>query len=186
MTSPTLERKDLGTLSAAIREAERKGLAHEKAHGLESLIEQLVSTAELTREQLSKGETIELSVKSDEPSDGPSMLVEELTKVIETLGIPVTIERSKFFTPQEAANMLGVSKQTVINWIKDGKIRAERTPGGHFRIPVEDFFRFHNRYEAFRTYRPKSSELAEMSDEELVEDLKEYRKWRKSRRSEHS
>lgn len=183
---PTLEREDLGTLSEAIREAEKKGLAPEKAHSLEAFIEHLVSIAEIARERIPEGDPIQLTLKSYEPPGLPEGFVEELASAMESLGVSLTVERSEDFSPQEAADMLGVSKQTIINWIKDGKIRAERTPGGHFRIAVEDFSRFHDEYESFRDYRPKKAELAEMSDEELAERLKERRRRRKSRRSERS
>lgn len=182
---PAIERDDLGTLSEAIREAENRGLSPEKAHGLESFIEHLVSTVELLREGAPE-EAIELRFKSYESSEASGEPIEELVKAMEALGISVKVERSRVFTPQEAADMLGVSKQTVINWIKNGKIRAERTPGGHFRIAVEDFSAFHDEYEAFRDYRPKRNELAEMSDEELAEVIKERRRRRKSHRSGRS
>lgn len=183
---PTLEREDLGTLSEVLREAEKKGLAHEKAHGLEFLIERLVSIAELMREQFPDREPIQLRLKSYEPPSLPNEFVEGLVSAMEQFGVSLAVERSEVFSPQEAADMLGVSKQTIINWIKDGKIRAERTLGGHFRISVEDFSKFHDEYESFRTYRPRRAELAEMGDEELVERLKERRRRRKSRRSERS
>ena len=32
----------------------------------------------------------------------------------------------------------GVTPQAVRNWIRTGKLKAERTPGGHFLILVED------------------------------------------------
>jgi len=33
---------------------------------------------------------------------------------------------------------LGVSAFAVWKWIRDGKIRAIKTPGGHYRIPMEE------------------------------------------------
>ena len=44
----------------------------------------------------------------------------------------------KLFTPPEVARLLGVGRSTVRFWIKRGKIRAVRTPGGQFRIPSEE------------------------------------------------
>ena len=46
------------------------------------------------------------------------------------------------YTTHEAAQLLGVSLPTVVNWIKAGRIDAHRTPGGHRRIPVEALHRF--------------------------------------------
>jgi molybdopterin-binding protein len=37
-------------------------------------------------------------------------------------------------TPREAARMLGVSYPTVKNWILTGKLKTQKTPGGHHRI----------------------------------------------------
>jgi len=39
-------------------------------------------------------------------------------------------------TTTEAARRLGVTAQTIRNWIKSGKITTEQTLGGHNRIPV--------------------------------------------------
>jgi excisionase family DNA binding protein len=37
----------------------------------------------------------------------------------------------------QAAKILGVTPDTVLKWIKRGKIAASRTLGGHYRIPKE-------------------------------------------------
>jgi len=44
----------------------------------------------------------------------------------------------RFYTTFEVAKMLGVSTLTVWRWCKQGKVRAWRTPGGHYRIPCEE------------------------------------------------
>jgi len=44
----------------------------------------------------------------------------------------------RLFTPPEVARLLGVGSTTVRWWIKRGRIRAVRTPGGQFRIPLEE------------------------------------------------
>ena len=41
-------------------------------------------------------------------------------------------------TPADAANLLGVSYQTVKQWIYRKRIRSVRTPGGHHRIPASE------------------------------------------------
>jgi molybdopterin-binding protein len=38
-------------------------------------------------------------------------------------------------TPREAALRLGISYPTIKQWLYRGKIKAIRTPGGHYRIP---------------------------------------------------
>lgn len=44
-------------------------------------------------------------------------------------------------TPAEAAEALGVTYQTVKQWIYRKKIRSVRTPGGHHRIPPSEIAR---------------------------------------------
>ena len=44
-------------------------------------------------------------------------------------------------TPAEAARLLGVSYQTVKQWIYRKRIRSVRTPGGHHRIPRSEVLR---------------------------------------------
>ena len=44
-------------------------------------------------------------------------------------------------TPTEAAKLLGVSYQTVKQWIYRKRIRSVRTPGGHHRIPASEIRR---------------------------------------------
>ncbi|KLU63580.1 helix-turn-helix domain protein [Peptococcaceae bacterium CEB3] len=39
----------------------------------------------------------------------------------------------------DVAKKLGVSNQAVINWIENGKMKAFRSPGGHYRIPAGQF-----------------------------------------------
>jgi excisionase family DNA binding protein len=46
------------------------------------------------------------------------------------------------YTTHEAAQLLGVSLPTIVNWIKAGRIDAHRTPGGHRRIVVDELPRF--------------------------------------------
>ena len=48
--------------------------------------------------------------------------------------------------PRDAAVYCQVSKSTVLKWIKDGKLKAFRLPGGHYRIDRQDFRSFLERY----------------------------------------
>ncbi len=43
----------------------------------------------------------------------------------------------QFLTTTEAAKMLFVVPDTVLKWVKAGKIKSYRTPGGHSRIPID-------------------------------------------------
>lgn len=46
--------------------------------------------------------------------------------------------RSGFMTTTELARLCGVSRFTIINWTKQGKIKATKTIGNHYRIPVSE------------------------------------------------
>jgi excisionase family DNA binding protein len=43
---------------------------------------------------------------------------------------------------KDVANYCMVSKTTVRRWIENGKLRAIRLPGGHYRIDRADYRRF--------------------------------------------
>ena len=57
---------------------------------------------------------------------------------------------------REAAKILGVTTQTVKNYIYSGKLRSYRTPGGHYRIRHEDLTTL-----GFFDLRPSREELVE-------------------------
>lgn len=48
-------------------------------------------------------------------------------------------EATKMLSTGDVAKKLGVSNQAVINWIENGKMKAYRSPGGHYRIPADQF-----------------------------------------------
>ncbi len=48
----------------------------------------------------------------------------------------------KKLTTVQIANMIGVSDQSISNWIDAGQLYAERTPGGHRRVEREDLIKF--------------------------------------------
>lgn len=48
----------------------------------------------------------------------------------------------KPLTTGEIATYCGVSRVGVLRWIKSGRLKAYRTPGGHFRITPQDFEAF--------------------------------------------
>jgi excisionase family DNA binding protein len=43
----------------------------------------------------------------------------------------------KYLTTGQAAKLLMVTRDTVLKWIKQGKLSAVQTAGGHFRIPFD-------------------------------------------------
>jgi molybdopterin-binding protein len=42
---------------------------------------------------------------------------------------------ASLLTPREAALRLGISYPTIKQWLYQGKVKAVKTPGGHYRIP---------------------------------------------------
>lgn len=44
----------------------------------------------------------------------------------------------EFMTVTEFANALKVTRQTVVNWITDKKIKCAVMPNGHYRIPTDE------------------------------------------------
>ncbi len=45
------------------------------------------------------------------------------------------LPKKDFFTTGEAAAICAVTPNAVLKWVTAGKIEANRTPGGHYRIP---------------------------------------------------
>jgi excisionase family DNA binding protein len=46
--------------------------------------------------------------------------------------------RSGYMTTTELARLCGVSRFTIINWVKQGRIKVIRTAGKHCRIPASE------------------------------------------------
>ena len=55
----------------------------------------------------------------------------------------------KAFTTFEAAKICHVTHHSIKNWIKQGLIKASRTPGGHYRILENDLDSFRDEYDMF-------------------------------------
>jgi CheY-like chemotaxis protein len=51
-------------------------------------------------------------------------------------------KRLRIFSALEVANICGVVNQTTINWIKTGHLKAFITPGGQYRVYIEDLVSF--------------------------------------------
>jgi len=52
------------------------------------------------------------------------------------------VEHSRLLSPRELARAIGVSESSVKRWADDGKIRVQRTAGGHRRIALSEAIRF--------------------------------------------
>ena len=46
--------------------------------------------------------------------------------------------RKGLLSTGQAAKLLSVSPDTVLKWVKKGRVFAQKTPGGHHRLRLED------------------------------------------------
>ena len=82
----------------------------------------------------------------------------------------------KAYTTFEAAKICHVTHHSIKNWIKQGLIRASRTPGGHYRILEQDLDSFREEYDMFpRDKGPSKERIMIVDDEpdalELMENM---------------
>jgi excisionase family DNA binding protein len=61
----------------------------------------------------------------------------------------VSTSEQKAYTTFEAAKICHVTHHSIKNWIKQGLIKASRTPGGHYRILEGDLDAFREQYDMF-------------------------------------
>ena len=61
----------------------------------------------------------------------------------------MTDREEKAYTTFEAAKICHVTHHSIKNWIKQGLIKASRTPGGHYRILERDLDSFREEYDMF-------------------------------------
>lgn len=48
------------------------------------------------------------------------------------------LKKKEYLTTSQAARLLKVTPDTVLKWVKAGKVKSYRTLGGHFRIPISE------------------------------------------------
>ncbi len=78
----------------------------------------------------------------------------------------------KAYTTFEAAKICHVTHHSIKNWIKQGLIRASRTPGGHYRILEEDLDAFREEYDMFpRDKGPSKRRVMIVDDDADARDL---------------
>lgn len=83
--------------------------------------------------------------------------------------------RPDWLTAAQVAARYGVTPQAVYKWIRAGRVRAEQTPGGSWRLPASQFERG-SRVDPGRIAALKSKLLSiggdtDVSDEELAEEI---------------
>ncbi len=72
----------------------------------------------------------------------------------------------KAFTTFEAAKICHVTHHSIKNWIKQGLIKASRTPGGHYRILEDDLDRFREKYDMFPPEKGPSKKRVMVVDDD--------------------
>lgn len=65
--------------------------------------------------------------------------IRKLRQAISTIHLDKNEDDTKMLSTGDVAKKLGVSNQAVINWIEADKMKAFRSPGGHYRIPSDQF-----------------------------------------------
>jgi len=84
----------------------------------------------------------------------------------------VSEREQKAYTTFEAAKICHVTHHSIKNWIKQGLIRASRTPGGHYRILEEDLDAFREEYDMFpRDKGPSKRRVMIVDDDADARDL---------------
>jgi excisionase family DNA binding protein len=78
----------------------------------------------------------------------------------------VSDREQKAYTTFEAAKICHVTHHSIKNWIKQGLIKASRTPGGHYRILEDDLDKFREKYDMFpREKGPSKKRLMVVDDD---------------------
>ncbi|MBI4559607.1 MAG: response regulator [Candidatus Hydrogenedentes bacterium] len=72
----------------------------------------------------------------------------------------------KAYTTFEAAKICHVTHHSIKNWIKQGLIKASRTPGGHYRILERDLDSFREKYDMFPREKGPSKKRVMIVDDD--------------------
>lgn len=70
------------------------------------------------------------------------------------------------YTTFEAAKICHVTHHSIKNWIKQGLIKASRTPGGHYRILEHDLDQFREKYDMFPREKGPSKKRVMIVDDD--------------------
>jgi len=76
------------------------------------------------------------------------------------------LKAQKAYTTFEAARICHVTHHSIKNWIKQGLIKASRTPGGHYRILEEDLNEFREKYDMFPEEKGREKPVVMVVDDE--------------------
>ena len=94
------------------------------------------------------------------------------------------VMKNKYLTTTQAAQLCHVTRFTIRNWINEGKLKSQKTAGGHRRVLREDFISFINANKIKSTIaiepseqvsinvEPKKQETPTKQADENVESIK--------------
>jgi len=78
----------------------------------------------------------------------------------------VSNREQRAYTTFEAAKICHVTHHSIKNWIKQGLIKASRTPGGHYRILEHDLDQFREKYDMFPREKGPSKKRVMIVDDD--------------------
>jgi excisionase family DNA binding protein len=78
----------------------------------------------------------------------------------------VSEREQKAYTTFEAAKICHVTHHSIKNWIKQGLIKASRTPGGHYRILEKDLDSFREEYDMFPREKGSGKKIIMIVDDD--------------------
>lgn len=81
---------------------------------------------------------------------------------------------AELYTPRDAAERLGISYPTIKQWLYRGKLRAVKTPGGHYRIHEREIQAF-LRIDAPAAPKPKKMTSSVSGRNQLVGKILQVR-----------
>lgn len=73
---------------------------------------------------------------------------------------------TKAYTTFQAAKICHVTHHSIKNWIRQGLIKASRTPGGHYRILQEDLDTFRENFDMFPRERTPAKKKIMIVDDD--------------------
>jgi len=86
--------------------------------------------------------------------------------------MPTVASQPKLLSTTQAADLLSVSRRTILNWIETGKVPYVRLPGGDYRVPLSGLLAsLSGTYRLDQEIRALDERYAGLSDEDVQATL---------------